>query len=87
MKRLIMLAAAALLCAAPAANAQKVNDAALKSKAAKSDSDIQDAKKAAKGSTWLNRGKAYYDDSGTFRRHALVDDCGLDRRTSLEGTG
>lgn len=61
MKRLIMLAAAALLCAAPAANAQKVNDAALKSKAAKSDSDIQDAKKAAKGSTWLNRGKAYYD--------------------------
>ena len=43
-----MLAAAALLCAAPAANAQKVNDAALKSKAAKSDSDIQDAKKAAK---------------------------------------
>ncbi len=57
----MMMAAAALLCAAPAANAQKINESALKAKAAKSDSEIADAKKGAKSATWLNRGKAYYE--------------------------
>lgn len=57
----MMMAAVALLCAAPAANAQKINETALKAKAAKSDSEIADAKKNVKSATWLNRGKTYYE--------------------------
>lgn len=61
MKRMLLTAFAAVLLLAPAANAQKVNDAALRQKLSKSDADIQDAKKAAKSATWLNRGKVYFE--------------------------
>lgn len=61
MKKLILMAAAALLLAIPAVQAQKVNTEATLSKLAKSDADITDAKKSAKASTWINRGKVYFD--------------------------
>lgn len=61
MKRTILTALAALLLAVPAAQAQKVNKAGLISKIEKSDADIADAKKGAKASTWINRGKALYE--------------------------
>ena len=61
MKRLIVMVAAALVLAAPAAEAQKVNKEALLAKIAKSDADVANAKKGAKASTWINRGKAYYE--------------------------
>ena len=56
-----MMVAAALVLAAPAAEAQKVNKEALLAKIAKSDADVANAKKGAKASTWINRGKAYYE--------------------------
>ena len=55
------MVAAALVLAAPAAEAQKVNKEALLAKIAKSDADVANAKKGAKASTWINRGKAYYE--------------------------
>lgn len=61
MKKMILTALAALLVAVPAAQAQKVNKEALLAKIEKSDSDIADAKKGAKATTWLNRGKAFYE--------------------------
>lgn len=61
MKKMFFAAFVLLLAAVPAVQAQKVNKGALLSKIEKSDSDITDAKKAGKASTWLNRAKAYYD--------------------------
>ena len=55
------MVAAALVLAAPAAEAQKGNKEALLAKIAKSDADVANAKKGAKASTWINRGKAYYE--------------------------
>ncbi|MBR5136159.1 MAG: tetratricopeptide repeat protein [Rikenellaceae bacterium] len=59
MKRILMMVAAVMLVAAPAANAQKVNADALKAKVAKADADAANAKKNAKSATWLTRGQAY----------------------------
>ncbi len=61
MKRMFVAAIAALLLAAPAVQAQKVNKDAILSKLEKSDADIANPKKNAKASTWINRGKAYYE--------------------------
>ena len=61
MKRMILVALAAVLLAAPAAQAQKVNKSAIVAKLEKSDADIADAKKNTKAATWINRGKAYYE--------------------------
>lgn len=61
MKRMILVALAAVLLAVPAAEAQKVNKTAIMAKLQKSDADIQDAKKNVKAATWVNRGKAYYE--------------------------
>ena len=61
MKRMIWVALAAVLLAAPVAQAQKVNKSAIVAKLEKSDADVADAKKSAKAATWLNRGKAYYE--------------------------
>ena len=55
------MAMAAVLLFAPAANAQKVNEEALRAKLTKSDTEIQDAKKSAKAATWLNRAKVYFE--------------------------
>ena len=61
MKRSILVAASLLLLAATGARAQKVNKDALLQKIEKSDSDSSDAKKGAKASTWISRGKAYLE--------------------------
>ncbi len=61
MKRSILVAAAFLLLAATGAKAQKVNKDALLQKIEKSNADASDAKKGAKASTWLNRGKVYLE--------------------------
>ena len=59
MKRILMMVAAVMLVAAPAANAQKVNAEGLKAKVAKADADAANAKKNVKSATWLTRGQAY----------------------------
>ena len=56
-----LVALAAVLLAVPAVEAQKVNKSAIVGKLQKSDADIADAKKNAKASTWMNRGKVYYE--------------------------
>lgn len=61
MKKTILTALAALLVAAPAVQAQKVNKEALLAKIEKSDADIANEKKAVKAATWINRGKAFYE--------------------------
>lgn len=61
MKKLLLIVAALAVLAVPTAMAQKINEAAFRSKMAKSDTEIADAKKAAKAATWLNRAKAYTD--------------------------
>ena len=61
MKKIMMTAFAALLLAMPAVQAQKVNESAIRSKIAKSDADIADAKKNAKAATWINRGKIFME--------------------------
>ena len=61
MKRLILAVMAITLMAAPMANAQKVNKAAIVAKLDKADADSKDAKKGSKAATWLARGNAYYE--------------------------
>ena len=61
MKRLILAVMAITLMAAPMANAQKVNKAAIVAKLDKADADSKDAKKSGKAATWLTRGNAYFE--------------------------
>ena len=61
MKRLILAVMAITLMAAPMANAQKVNKAAIVAKLDKVDADSKDAKKSGKAATWLTRGNAYFE--------------------------
>lgn len=75
MKKTILTAVAALCVAIPAANAQKVNESGLLAKLAKSDSEIADAKKGAKSSTWVNRGKLFYEIAAEPTKNLFV---GLD---------
>lgn len=55
------MAAALLMFAAPAANAQKVNTDKELAKLEKADATLQDAKKNCKAATWNAHGKAYTD--------------------------
>lgn len=60
MKRLALLIAVALISTAAVVKAQvKVDDEGFKKKIAKSDTDIADAKKGVKATTWLDRGKLF----------------------------
>lgn len=61
MKKFLFLAAAMLIFALPAANAQKVNTAKEIAALEKADAACQDAKKNTKAATWIARGKAYTD--------------------------
>lgn len=61
MKKMILSAFAVLLLAVPTVQAQKVNKSAILAKIEKSDADIADAKKGAKASTWIARGKTFYE--------------------------
>ncbi len=72
MKKMILVALAAVLLAVPAAQAQKVNKAAILAKLEKSDADAADAKKNAKAATWINRGKAYYEAASAPTKDIFV---------------
>ena len=61
MKKVISIMAIAMVLAAPAAMAQKINESAVRAKMEKSEAEINDAKKAVKAATWLNRAKIYSD--------------------------
>ena len=61
MKKVISIMAIAMVLAAPAAMAQKINESAVRAKMEKSEAEINDAKKAEKAATWLNRAKIYSD--------------------------
>jgi len=73
MKKLLLVVSAAALLAIPAAKAQRVNKDALLQKLEKSDADILDAKKNAKASTWLNRGKVYFEAEAEPTKVLYVD--------------
>lgn len=73
MKKTIGLAFAALLLAVPAANAQKVNESAFRSRIEKSDADIADAKKNIKASTWIGRGKTFYDTAAEPSKNLFIN--------------
>ena len=61
MKRIITLVVALAALVAPAATAQKINEAAFVAKLEKSNADIANPKKSGKAATWLNRGKVCAD--------------------------
>lgn len=61
MKKLILMSVAALLLAVPVTRAQKVNEELLRARIAKSDADTANPKKAGKATTWIVRGKSYYE--------------------------
>ena len=61
MKRVLLMAVAAMLLFTPAANAQKVNASGIRQKLEKSDAEINDAKKNVKAATWISRGKSYFE--------------------------
>ena len=73
MKKLIFAVMAIIVMAAPIANAQKANKEALVAKLAKVDADSQDAKKAAKGATWLARGNAYLEAAEAPSKDIFLD--------------
>ena len=61
MKRIVTLVVALAALVAPAATAQKINEAAFVAKLEKSNADIANPKKSGKAATWLNRGKVCAD--------------------------
>ena len=61
MKKFLFLAAALLVMAAQAANAQKVNTAKEVAKLDKADATLVDEKKNTKAATWIAHGKTYAD--------------------------
>ncbi|MCM1151619.1 MAG: tetratricopeptide repeat protein [Alistipes sp.] len=73
MKKTIWMACAALLLAMPVVQAQKVNESSFRSKIEKSDADIADAKKNGKASTWINRGKLFYDVAAEPTKNLFIN--------------
>jgi hypothetical protein len=73
MKRVLLLAMAAVLMLAPAANAQSVNEASLRSKLEKSDADIANPKKSGKASTWMTRAKVYFESMQAPTKNLFMD--------------
>lgn len=63
MKKMLLMAAAALFVSAPSLFSQQVtiNEKGLQKKIARSDEDIANPKKAGNAATWLNRGQVFYD--------------------------
>ncbi len=61
MKKIIMMAAAMLAVSTTATMAQKINADSYKSKLEKSNSAIENTKKAAKAATWISRGNQYFE--------------------------
>jgi Ni/Co efflux regulator RcnB len=89
MKKFLVMAAAMLMFALPAANAQKVNTASELTKLEKADNAAFDAKKGLKASTWVARGKAYTDakkhyDKLCLERHRRNNGIHIDSRLPKE---
>lgn len=61
MKKIFLMAVAAMLLAAPATQAQKIDEGALNAALAKSDAEIQDVKKNGKASTWIKRAQTIFN--------------------------
>lgn len=61
MKRLFILAVAAIVATAALGQQIKVDREAIEKRIAKSDSDINDPKKSVKAATWVERGNAFYE--------------------------
>lgn len=61
MKKIFLMAVAAVLFAAPATQAQKIDGGALNNTLEKSDAEIQDVKKNGKSATWVKRAQTIYD--------------------------
>lgn len=64
---------AAMLLLAPAANAQSVNEAAVRAKLEKSDLDSANPKKSAKYATWLTRAKVYFESLQAPTKNLFMD--------------
>ena len=73
MKRVLFVAMAALILLAPAANAQSVNEAAVRAKLEKSNADIANPKKNVKAATWLNRSKVYFESLQAPTKNLFMD--------------
>ena len=73
MKKSLLMLFAAVLLVIPAVNAQKINPESFLAKIAKSDADIADAKKGAKSSTWVNRGKIFYEAAAEPTKNLFVN--------------
>ena len=80
MKRILMLAAAAIALCGQSLSAQQVtvNEKALLNKIERSDSDIVNPKKSGKASTWLHRGETFYEAATAVSKN-LYD--GIDAMT------
>ncbi len=61
MKKIFLMAVAAMLLTAPAMQAQKISGEALNATLAKSDAEIQDVKKNGKSATWVKRAQTIYE--------------------------
>ncbi len=73
MKRVLLVAMAAMLMLAPVANAQSVNESGIRSKLEKSDADIANPKKNVKAATWLNRAKVYFESLHAPTKQLFMD--------------
>lgn len=80
MKRILMLAAAAIALCGQSLSAQQVtvNEKALLNKIERSDADIVNPKKSGKASTWLHRGETFYEAATAVSKN-LYD--GIDAMT------
>lgn len=78
MRRLALLVAVAIMSTTAMVKAQqvKVDDESFKKKIAKSDTDIKDAKKGARPSTWIDRGKLFKElnDAPTAGLYSGMDE-------------
>ena len=86
MKRILMLAAAAICLCGPSLSAQQVtiNEKSLLNKIERSDADIANPKKSGKASTWIHRGEVFYEVATAVSKH-LYDGIDVVTLTTLFG--
>ncbi len=71
MKKILTLAAAAMVLCAPSLHAQQstINEKSILNKIERSDADIANPKKSGKSATWLNRGKTFFEAATAVSTH------------------
>lgn len=86
MKRILMLAAAAVCLCGPSLSAQQVtiNEKSLLNKIERSDADIANPKKSGKAATWIHRGEIFYEAATAVSKH-LYDGIDVVTLTTLFG--